>query len=186
LIDPPRLGALLCSSITESTVPFFATDRDGVVQWQNDAAVRLFGSVRGRSITWIVAVEDVPRAESALRRKLDGDAAATDYEIDLRATTRRAGARITSFPLTENGEIVGVFGWVNLRDRNPAGRPALTDRQRQVLQLLDEGLTTAQIAGRLGLASETVRNHVRALLRELGVNTRLQAVAAARREGLLP
>jgi DNA-binding NarL/FixJ family response regulator len=42
-----------------------------------------------------------------------------------------------------------------------------------------------QIATTLGLAEETVRNHIRQLLRRLGVHTRLAAVAHARREGLI-
>jgi DNA-binding NarL/FixJ family response regulator len=54
-----------------------------------------------------------------------------------------------------------------------------------VLALLAEGASTPQIASALGLAEETVRNHVRQLLRRLGVHSRLAAVAYARRNGLL-
>jgi DNA-binding NarL/FixJ family response regulator len=49
-----------------------------------------------------------------------------------------------------------------------------------VLRLLDRGHSTAQIAQELHLSLETVRNHIRHLMRALGVHTRLEAVAVAR------
>jgi DNA-binding NarL/FixJ family response regulator len=49
-----------------------------------------------------------------------------------------------------------------------------------VLRLLEQGRSTKQIAAELHLSTETVRNHIRRLFRALGVNTRLEAVAAAR------
>ncbi|MDX6482286.1 MAG: hypothetical protein QOE95_57, partial [Gaiellaceae bacterium] len=61
----------------------------------------------------------------------------------------------------------------------------LTPRQRQVLQLLGDGRTTVTIASDLGIADETARNHIKAVLRALGARSRLEAVVAARREGLL-
>jgi two-component system nitrate/nitrite response regulator NarL len=48
-----------------------------------------------------------------------------------------------------------------------------------------EGASTVQIAQQLGLAEDTVRNHVREILRRLGVHSRIAAVAFARRHGLL-
>jgi DNA-binding NarL/FixJ family response regulator len=47
--------------------------------------------------------------------------------------------------------------------------------------LLERGWSTDQIARELHLSPETVRNHVRRLLRALGAHTRLEAVAHARR-----
>ena len=49
-----------------------------------------------------------------------------------------------------------------------------------MLRLLEQGRSTKQIAAELHLSTETVRNHVRRLFRALGVNSRLEAVAAAR------
>jgi DNA-binding CsgD family transcriptional regulator len=63
---------------------------------------------------------------------------------------------------------------------NPAG---LTGRQVEVLGLLAEGLTDAEIAARLSLSAKTVGHHVSALLAKLGVGSRHQAAAAARRLG---
>jgi DNA-binding CsgD family transcriptional regulator len=61
---------------------------------------------------------------------------------------------------------------------NPAG---LTGRQVEVLQLLAEGLTDAEIAARLSLSTKTVGHHVSALLAKLGIRSRHQAAAAANR-----
>jgi DNA-binding NarL/FixJ family response regulator len=54
-----------------------------------------------------------------------------------------------------------------------------------VLRLLDAGASTDQIATELTLSKETVRNHIRQVLRALGAHSRLEAVALARRQGLL-
>jgi DNA-binding CsgD family transcriptional regulator len=62
----------------------------------------------------------------------------------------------------------------------------LTARQQDVLALLAEGLTTARIAQQLYLSPRTVDNHVAQILARLGVTSRRDAVATARREGWLP
>lgn len=61
----------------------------------------------------------------------------------------------------------------------------LSPRQRQVLALLAEGLGPSAIADRLGVSLVTVRNHVAALLHRLGCHSQLEAVATARRRGLI-
>ena len=64
---------------------------------------------------------------------------------------------------------------------NPFG---LTERQLDVLELLSEGLTNAQIAERLVLSVRTVDHHVAAVLDKLGVPSRHEAAGAARRHGV--
>jgi DNA-binding CsgD family transcriptional regulator len=65
---------------------------------------------------------------------------------------------------------------------NPAG---LTARELEVLMLLAEGLSNAQIAERLVVSPKTAEHHVSAILRKLDVRTRAEAVAAAARLGLI-
>jgi DNA-binding NarL/FixJ family response regulator len=62
---------------------------------------------------------------------------------------------------------------------------ALSAREQEVLELLAEGLTTEAISGELGLALETVRTHIKAILRKLHVHSRQEAIAAARSRGIL-
>jgi DNA-binding NarL/FixJ family response regulator len=61
----------------------------------------------------------------------------------------------------------------------------LTARERETLALLGEGLGVAEISRRLGVAVNTARNHVQRVLEKLGARSQLEAVAVARREGLL-
>jgi DNA-binding NarL/FixJ family response regulator len=62
----------------------------------------------------------------------------------------------------------------------------LTEREREVLGLLAEGLTNAAIAARLVVSVHTVRNHVANLSAKLGARSKLEALSIAMREGLLP
>lgn len=61
----------------------------------------------------------------------------------------------------------------------------LTGREVEVLRLLAEGLSTAEIADRLVVSPRTVEHHVSAVLQKLGEPTRARAVASARRQGLV-
>lgn len=67
-----------------------------------------------------------------------------------------------------------------------AGPHELTDRERQVLGLLAEGRSNAAIADHLGVSVHTVRNHVAKLSAKLGAHSKLEVLAIAVREGLLP
>ncbi len=61
----------------------------------------------------------------------------------------------------------------------------LTRRQLQVLALIDRGCSAKRIAAELGIAESTVRNHIRAILLQLGCHSQLEALAAARKHRLL-
>jgi DNA-binding CsgD family transcriptional regulator len=61
----------------------------------------------------------------------------------------------------------------------------LTPREHEVLSLLADGYTTAEVAKRLSLSEHTVRSRVKATLAKLGARNREQAVAIAIRSGAL-
>ncbi|HEY3541582.1 MAG TPA: LuxR C-terminal-related transcriptional regulator [Gaiellaceae bacterium] len=61
----------------------------------------------------------------------------------------------------------------------------LSPRQRQVLSLLADGHGPSAIARELELSLPTVRNHIAAVLHRLGCHSQLEAVALARRQGLI-
>lgn len=65
------------------------------------------------------------------------------------------------------------------------GAPRLTKRQREILQMIADGHSTAIAARRLGLSTETVRTHTKAILARLSARDRAHAVAIALRSSLI-
>ncbi|MFI7413473.1 response regulator [Streptomyces sp. NPDC049627] len=65
------------------------------------------------------------------------------------------------------------------KEEEPDALPGLTDREREILALIGEGLTNRQIGQRLFLAEKTVKNHISRLLAKLGVERRIQAAVIA-------
>jgi DNA-binding CsgD family transcriptional regulator len=98
--------------------------------------------------------------------RLGADAVAAKVRSDLRA----AGA--AAIPGPRRATTLG----------NPAG---LTNRQVDVLRLLADGLTNAELADRLFLSVKTVDHHVSAILTKLDVTRRRDAVRRARETGIL-
>jgi DNA-binding NarL/FixJ family response regulator len=85
---------------------------------------------------------------------------------------------------TSRWRAVFAVAWLD-RQPAPAAKAKLTPRQNQLLQLLSGGASTEQIASELHLTTETVRNHIRHVLKGLGAHSRLEAVVLARRHGLI-
>jgi DNA-binding NarL/FixJ family response regulator len=69
----------------------------------------------------------------------------------------------------------------------PTARPAaqLSRREIEVLQLLADGCATNEIATRLHVSVNTVRNHVQSVLNRLGAHSKLEAVSIGLREGVI-
>ncbi len=180
-------GHDLMATLEQISVPSYAIDREGTIRWLNGAARRLFGDILGRQFTSAVTREYVPRVREEFARKLLGTPV-TDFEVELvDGQGRNVLAEVSSVPLRNDHRIVGVFGLVQpvrVQERTEPCRP-LTPRQAEVLRLLAQGASTHQIASILHLSRETVRNHIRHILRSLGAHSRLEALAIARRAGLL-
>jgi PAS domain S-box-containing protein len=170
--------------------PSWIIDRARRVVWENDAAVRLFGDMRGRLYTSLVAPDYLPLAQEQFARKLLGQPV-TDYELVMRAADGSdVTVEVSSVPIPDpsSGIPLGIFGLARPEDvpgRSPPTRSPLTPRQAEALRYLAAGCSTQQVADAMGLSIETVRNHVRAILRKLGAHSRLEAVARARSRGLL-
>lgn len=90
----------------------------------------------------------------------------------------------------DQGETIGPPAQLShlLRQLRPTNRGLgadLTPREVEVLRLMGEGLVNKEVAQRLGLRLNTVRNHVQNVLMKLGCHSKLEAVATAVREGVI-
>jgi DNA-binding CsgD family transcriptional regulator len=188
---PARLGGDIGDALVHIRAPAYVLDRNGLIRWENIRAIEVFGDHRGSHFTVLVAPEFLARARVEFTKKVIGSARTSDYESVLRTRFGdEVPVEIRAVALRDDNRVVGIFGIVDLAEEpEPHGRPRppveLTPRQREVLRSLAHGSSTAQIAETLGVARETVRNHVRGLLRALRVNSRLAAIAEARRLGLI-
>jgi len=175
-------GGDLEGALENINVPSYVIDSTGVIRWTNPAAERVVGDVIGRQFTSVVEPHDVPRAREAFASKVVGNVKVTEGEVAIYdADGQPMMVEICSVPLVENGKVVGVFGQVTQEGPPQTNaHPDLTPRQAEILRMLEHGRSTRQIADELHLSLETVRNHVRHLLRALGAHSRLEAVAMAR------
>lgn len=176
-------------------VPASLHDVEGRFVHVNAAAERASGNSNawwlGRHFTEPLPPEARENVTAQFRRAVERGEP-TDFEtIFIDASGRLRGVRAQHLPLRSGDAIVGVLILafeVRRPLSEPAGNefaPSLTPRQREILDLIASGASTSEIAEKLTLSTETVRNHVRSLLSELQVHTRLEAIAAARRLGLL-
>ena len=179
------------SALSGMGLPAYVIDREGTIRWLNTAGLALWPNAVNRKFSTVIAPEELRHAREQFARKVIGETEATEYATAvLDADGRRMDVDVSSVALRSNGEVVGVFGVVSpariqtLSDP-PGQAVVLTPRQREVLRLLGEGRTTGKIASELGIAEETARNHIKAVLRALDANSRLEAVVSARHHGLL-
>jgi PAS domain S-box-containing protein len=184
-------GADITAALEELPVRSFVVDSDGIVRWQNAASRTAIGDLSGRKWLDVVSQTQTEEMEGLVRRIVcSGDPA--EVTFDIREPDGRIVPReISAAPLREGGAVVGLFG-VSVPARStaagrppPVDEPSLTERQLEVLQLLAEGKSTGQIADELVLSKTTVRNHIAHVLANLGVHTRVQAVIAGSRAGLI-
>jgi PAS domain S-box-containing protein len=180
-----EIGADVEGALERVRVPAYVIDRHGIIRWMNAAAKRLFGDLRGRQLTAALAPEEHRRGREIFTRNLLGPPEGSDNRgILLNAEGERFAAELSAVPLASGDHVIGVFGQLkDVEEEAPAApHPRLTPRQGEVLRLLAQGRSTEQIANDLHLSIETVRNHIRGLLRALGVHSRLEAVAVAHRD----
>jgi PAS domain S-box-containing protein len=179
------IGGEIEDAIERVRVPAYVIDGHGIIRWLNPAAQKIVGDVRGRQLTSVVAPEETRRAQEIFTRNLLGPPAGSDNKgIVIGADGRRVSIEVSAVPLRNGERVIGVFGHVSHVEEDeppPPPHPHLTPRQSEVLRLLEHGRSTEQIARELQLSTQTVRNHVRRLLRTLDVHSRLEAVAVARR-----
>lgn len=173
-------------------VPASLHDVEGRFVRVNAAAERAIGSSNadwlGRHFSEPLPPEARENVEAQFRRAVE-TGEPTDFETvftDASGTIR--GVRAQHLPLRRGDTIVGVLILAFDVRQPPSGlelHPRLTRRQQEIIELIASGLSTSEIAKELTLSTETVRNHLRKVFEELHVHTRVEAIVAAQRYGLL-
>jgi len=156
---------------------------DMAVPGASEAAVALRLSHPGLRIVALgMHGEDdvVACAEVGIVGYVDRDASLTDLIATVRSVangellcTPRIAARL----MRRVGELANQPG-------SPREPTRLTRRELEVVALIDEGLSNKEIAQRLNIELPTVKHHVHNVIEKLGVRSRVQAAARARRSGL--
>ncbi len=82
-------------------------------------------------------------------------------------------------------KLLDEFKQMSRSDRSSVPTPRLTERELEVLRLVAQGLNNREIAKRLFISENTVKNHVRNILEKLQLHSRMEAVMYAVREKLL-
>lgn len=128
--------------------------------------------------------EELSVVRAALRAGANGYVSKGVSSSDLIASARRvlAGERYVSPELAAS-----LIANVRIQDDAndtalPELRAALTHREREVFELLGQGLSNQEIAERMGLAENTVKHYMTPLLQKLGVRNRTEAALLARKE----
>jgi DNA-binding NarL/FixJ family response regulator len=133
------------------------------------AAAQRWGEL-GCGYARVAALSEGDRPAAAEALAILTDLGAVRAARDLQARLRRRG--MTAVPRGP-------------RPSTAANAAGLTPRQLEVLTLLADGLTNADIAARLSVSHRTVEHHISAVLDKLTVATRGQAIAAAHRLNLV-
>ncbi|MGW1744232.1 response regulator transcription factor [Streptomyces sp. NPDC002092] len=140
-----------------------------------------------RDVEQALAVGDVARGLLAAAapgepERAPAAGAAWEQVREAHAALRALAPRIADPAL--RSELLGVCGLLTPKTQAP--EVDLAPRELDVLACVAAGATNAVAAERLGLRAETVKGYLRSAMRKLGAHTRGEAVAAARRAGLLP
>ncbi|MFI6586299.1 AAA family ATPase [Embleya sp. NPDC050493] len=109
-----------------------------------------------------------------------------DEAADLARRVRETADRLGSVPLRDAVDATARRARLGDPDSAPTGEAMLTAREQEVLQLLAEGRTNRQIGEELFISAKTASVHVSNIMAKVGASRRTEAVALARRSGLIP
>jgi DNA-binding NarL/FixJ family response regulator len=142
-----------------------------------EVAIRVATTAPGTAIVFYTAFGD----RALLSEALDVGARGFVLKEAPLADLVRAAERVAAGEAYVDPVLAGVLVSSHFTDR----APSLTQREREVLRLLADGLANEEIGKTLHISPETVRTHVRKAMAKLEADTRTQAVATALRQSII-
>jgi DNA-binding NarL/FixJ family response regulator len=187
LTEDPLLRTGLASLLGQD-VEVVELDGADVALWDAGAdpqrtLIRL-GELRGLRIPVLAAVADGALAGPALAAGAKGVVLRAQVGPGITAALLAVRSGLTVIDSALTSTIVPSSA-ARPPSRGGKGIGDLTDRERQVVQLLAEGLSNKLIADRLGISDHTAKFHVNGVMAKLGSSTRTEAVVEAVRRGLV-
>jgi DNA-binding CsgD family transcriptional regulator/tetratricopeptide (TPR) repeat protein len=177
LINPTKGRTLL------GAIAYWTWRAGGEVRWETEILSAYRAMIAG---DWRSAADEWGRIGCPFERALalaEGDTAAQRAAL---AIFEGLGARPAVRMLRERMTRLGVKGLPRgARPSTKANPEGLTAREMNILALLGEGLSNAEIAQRLSISPKTVDHHVSAILAKMHVHSRLEATALARQKNIL-
>jgi DNA-binding NarL/FixJ family response regulator len=131
----------------------------------SESAEDLLAAVKAGASGYVTKDTPLPRLVSAMNDVLDGGAAVS--------------------PAMGGKLFAALRDLLRHQGASTARAPGLTGREIEILGMIGEGMTSREIADKLFISENTVRNHVRNILDKLGMSSRFEAVNWAYREGLI-
>jgi two-component system, NarL family, nitrate/nitrite response regulator NarL len=189
LTDDPLLRTGV-SSLLAQLGSIEVVDRDSaeVALWDAgvDAAKTLsrLGELRTLSVPVVAVVGDASHVAPALAAGARGVVLRDQVGPGIHAALAAVRSGLTVMDTSLASSLVPQAP-VRAEGTPAKGRGELTEREKQVVQLLSEGLSNKLIADRLGISDHTAKFHVNGVMMKLGSSTRTEAVVEAMRRGLV-
>jgi len=149
-----------------------------------EATARIAAELPGTAVVVLTMSEDDDSVFAALRAGARGYLLKESSAEDITRAVRAVAAGEAVFGPRIADRVLAFFSAAALRGAAAVPFPQLSDREREVLDLVAQGCDNQTVARRLFLSEKTVRNHVSACLHKLQVASRAEAVALARDAGL--
>jgi two-component system nitrate/nitrite response regulator NarL len=190
LTDDPLLRTGL-SSLLAQNGSITVVDKEGaeVALWDagNDAgkALSRLAELRTLDMPVVAVVGDPAHVAPAIAAGARGVVLRDQVGPDIHAALAAVRSGLTVMDSSLATTLVPSQPPANTNEPRTKGRGELTERERQVVQLLSEGLSNKLIADRLGISDHTAKFHVNGVMMKLGASTRTEAVVEAMRRGLI-
>ncbi|HEY4179804.1 MAG TPA: response regulator transcription factor [Kofleriaceae bacterium] len=191
LTDDPLLRAGVSSLLEQlGSIDVVDRDRAEVALWDagvdSGKALSRLAELRTLPMPVVAVVGDASHVAPALAAGARGVVLRDQVGPGIHAALAAVRSGLTVMDTALAHTLVPNQPAVKPADGTPTkGRGELTERERQVVQLLSEGLSNKLIADRLGISDHTAKFHVNGVMMKLGASTRTEAVVEAMRRGLI-